>query len=59
MRMCNGFDLVWPGLVEYALWRPERPGNVSADPGINSLLYGAVGRKPLTHLTRPDRAWIV
>lgn len=46
MRQCAGFDLVEPGLVGFAYWRPEEPGDLSTNPAINSLLYAAVGRKP-------------
>jgi hypothetical protein len=46
LRMCDGFELVEPGLVGFGLWRPEGPGDQSTSPGINSFFYGAVGRKP-------------
>lgn len=46
LRMCAGFDLVEPGLVELGDWRPDGPGDRSTHPGINSLMYAAVGRKP-------------
>ncbi|MFL6141762.1 MAG: SAM-dependent methyltransferase [Labedaea sp.] len=46
LRMCEGFDLVPPGLVGFADWRPEGIGDRSTDPAINSLIYAAVGRKP-------------
>ena len=46
LRMCDGFDLVEPGLVGFADWRPEDVGDGSPDPKINSLIYAAVGRKP-------------
>jgi hypothetical protein len=46
MAMCTGFELVEPGLVGYGHWRPEGPSDLSTNPGINSLLYAAVGRKP-------------
>jgi hypothetical protein len=46
LRMCDGFDLVEPGLVGLAHWRTEGPGDLSTDPAINSLIYAAVGRKP-------------
>lgn len=46
LRMCDGFELVEPGLVGFAHWRPEGPGDLSAHPGINSILYAGVGRKP-------------
>jgi hypothetical protein len=46
MRMCAGFELVEPGLVGFGHWRSENPGDRSTNPGINSLLYAAVARKP-------------
>jgi len=46
VRMCAGFDLLEPGLVGFAEWRPEGPGDVSTNPVINKILYAAVGRKP-------------
>jgi hypothetical protein len=45
IRMADGFELVEPGLVGFAMWRPEGPGDLSNHPGINTLLYAAVGRK--------------
>ncbi len=45
-HMCTGFDLVEPGLVGFAEWRTEGPGDVSASPAINTVIYAAVGRKP-------------
>jgi hypothetical protein len=46
LDLCAGFELVEPGLVGFAHWRPERTDQLSANPGINSLIYVAVGRKP-------------
>jgi hypothetical protein len=46
LRICDGFELVEPGLVGFGLWRPDGPGDQSTHPGINSLMYAAVGRKP-------------
>ncbi len=46
MLMCEGFELVEPGLVGFGHWRSENPGDQSTKSGINSLLYAAVGRKP-------------
>lgn len=46
LRMCDGFDLVEPGLVGFAHWRTEGLADLSSDPAINSLIYAAVGRKP-------------
>jgi hypothetical protein len=44
-HMCDGFDLVEPGLVGFAHWRTEGLGDVSANPAINTLIYAAVGRR--------------
>jgi hypothetical protein len=41
-----GFDLVEPGLVGCPMWRPDGMGGISDDPGINSLPYAGVARKP-------------
>jgi hypothetical protein len=46
LHLCDGFDLIEPGLVGTALWRPDGPDDRSTTPGINSLLYAAVARKP-------------
>jgi SAM-dependent methyltransferase len=46
LRLSEGWELVEPGLVGMAHWRPEGPGDQSTNPGINSLLLAAVGRKP-------------
>jgi SAM-dependent methyltransferase len=46
LAMTSGFELVEPGLVGFAHWRTESPGDLSTHPGLNSLLYAAVGRKP-------------
>jgi hypothetical protein len=46
LRMCEGFELVEPGLVGFGEWRPEGPGDQAVTPGVNRLLYAAVGRKP-------------
>jgi SAM-dependent methyltransferase len=40
------FELVEPGLVRYAEWRSSGPGDISDDPTVNEIAYGAVGRKP-------------
>ncbi len=45
-RMCAGLELLEPGLVSFAEWRPDGPGDVSTNPAINKVLYAAVGRKP-------------
>lgn len=41
-----GFELVEPGLVGSAYWRPTGPGDVSGDAAMNTVSYGGVGRKP-------------
>jgi S-adenosyl methyltransferase len=40
------FELVEPGLVGCAMWRPGGPGDISDAPDMNMLVYGGVGRKP-------------
>ncbi|MGH3874764.1 MAG: SAM-dependent methyltransferase [Pseudonocardiaceae bacterium] len=40
-----GFELVAPGLVGCALWRPTGPGDLSDNADMNRLVYGGVGRK--------------
>jgi S-adenosyl methyltransferase len=40
------FELVEPGLVGFAEWRPSGPGDISVDPGINRVAYAGVARKP-------------
>ena len=45
-RFGAGFDLVEPGLVTVNEWRSQGPSDASENPHVNSLLYGAVGRKP-------------
>jgi S-adenosyl methyltransferase len=44
--MFGDFEMVEPGLVGCALWRPRGSGDVSEDPRTNSQIYGGVGRKP-------------
>ncbi|SDM80377.1 SAM-dependent methyltransferase [Allokutzneria albata] len=46
IRFFEGFELVEPGLVGCALWRPEGAGDVTDNPEINALPYAGVGRKP-------------
>ena len=45
LRFFAGFELVEPGLVGSALWRPSGPGDTSNYPEMNSISYGGVGRK--------------
>jgi hypothetical protein len=44
-RFFTGFELVDPGLVGCAMWRPEGAGDMSESPEINALPYAGVGRK--------------
>jgi hypothetical protein len=44
--MFGDFELVEPGLVGCALWRPGGPGDITDDPEMNMLVYAGVGRKP-------------
>ncbi len=46
LRLFAGFELVEPGLVGSALWRPSGPGDISVNAKMNTLLHGGVGRKP-------------
>lgn len=43
--MFGEFELLEPGLVGCALWRPDGPGDISDDPRTNTQLYGGVARK--------------
>jgi hypothetical protein len=45
LRFFDGFDLVEPGLVYIAQWRPDSPASVPDDPSQFWVLAG-VGRKP-------------
>ncbi|MEY8041262.1 SAM-dependent methyltransferase [Saccharopolyspora cebuensis] len=44
LALFDGFDLVEPGVVGTALWRPERPERAGAEPG-GSQIYAGVGRR--------------
>jgi S-adenosyl methyltransferase len=46
LAMFGDFELIEPGLVGCALWRPGGPGDVSDNPEMNMLVYAGVGRKP-------------
>lgn len=46
LSMFGEFELVEPGLVGCALWRPGGPGDVADNPDMNMLVYAGVGRKP-------------
>jgi hypothetical protein len=39
-----GFELVAPGVVGCAAWRPGGPGDFSDEPGSNATIYAGVGR---------------
>jgi hypothetical protein len=45
LPMFGDFELLEPGLVGCALWRPAGPGDISDDPETNSLLYAGVAGK--------------
>jgi S-adenosyl methyltransferase len=42
--MFAGFELVEPGLVGCAAWRPGGPGDFSDEPSLNTIVYAGVGR---------------
>ncbi len=46
LRLFAGFELVEPGLVGSAFWRPSGPGDISDNAEMNTVSYGGVGRKP-------------
>ncbi|MGH3964415.1 MAG: SAM-dependent methyltransferase [Pseudonocardiaceae bacterium] len=46
LRLFAGFELVEPGLVGSAFWRPSGPGDISDNAEMNTTFYGGVGRKP-------------
>ncbi|WP_020671032.1 SAM-dependent methyltransferase [Amycolatopsis nigrescens] len=43
--MFGDFELIEPGLVGCALWRPGGPGDISDDPDANAQIYGGVAKK--------------
>jgi len=43
-NMFAGFELVTPGVVKAAAWRPAGPGDFSDAPDVNTVLYAGVGR---------------
>ena len=45
LELFDGFDLVEPGVVRTALWRPESPEDVGPDSEHSEIVAG-VGRKP-------------
>lgn len=46
LALFGDFELVEPGLVGCAAWRPGGPGDMSQTPAMNMVIYGGVGRKP-------------
>lgn len=45
LRFFDGFELVEPGLVGCAFWRPSGPNDSCENDEMNTLAYGGVGRK--------------
>jgi hypothetical protein len=45
VAMFAGFELVDPGVVSCAAWRPIGPGDFSPDIDANTLFYAGVGRR--------------
>lgn len=45
LRMFGEFELVEPGLVGCAMWRPGGPSDIADDVDMNMLVYAGVGRK--------------
>jgi hypothetical protein len=43
--MFGDFELVEPGLVGCAMWRPAGPLDITDDVDMNTLVYAGVGRK--------------
>jgi hypothetical protein len=48
LRLFDGFELVEPGLVGSAFWRPSGPGDISNNAEMNMVSYGGVGCKVLS-----------
>ncbi|GAA3458060.1 SAM-dependent methyltransferase [Saccharothrix longispora] len=46
VRLFGDFELVEPGVVGCAAWRPSRRGDMSDTPEMNMVIYGGVARKP-------------
>jgi SAM-dependent methyltransferase len=44
MELFAGFDVVPPGVVAVAAWRPDGPGDFSDDHDINTISHAGVGR---------------
>jgi hypothetical protein len=45
LPMFGDFEIIEPGLVGCALWRPGGPADITDDADMNALVYAAVGRK--------------
>ena len=45
LRLFTGFELVEPGLVGSAFWRPSEPDDISDSTEMSTFAYGGVGRK--------------
>ena len=45
LRLFSGWELVEPGLVGCAFWRPSGPGDASDSAEMNASIRGGVGRK--------------
>lgn len=48
LAMFAGFDLVEPGVVGCATWRPDGPGDFSEEVDANRFAFAGVGRRPDT-----------
>ncbi|NUS63908.1 MAG: hypothetical protein HOQ46_09685 [Saccharothrix sp.] len=46
LALFGDFELIEPGLVGCAAWRPGGPGDISDTPEMNMVIYGGVARKP-------------
>lgn len=46
LPMFGDLELVEPGLVGCAMWRPSETGDLADVPDMNSLVYAGIGRKP-------------
>jgi hypothetical protein len=45
-ELFDGFEVLAPGVVGCAAWRPEGPGDFSDEPGSNTAVYAGVGHVP-------------
>ena len=46
LALFGDFELVEPGLVGFAEWRPSGPGDISVMPSMNNVAFAGVARKP-------------